>query len=207
MYFNIITNNLMKLIVGLGNPGIQYEKTRHNLGWRVVEQLAREIKVSGWKMEMRFNAFVTEIFLDGKKIILAKPQTFMNNSGIAVKSIADYYKIPTEEILIIHDEIDLPLGEIKVQKGRGAAGHNGVQSVIDHLKTKNFIRIRLGIKPKENSEDLENLEIESLRDFRDSVSKFVLQNFTTKEEKIVEKQIKRAVQIIRTALEKHFLLF
>ena len=150
-------------------------------------------------MEMKFNAFVAETFLDGKKIILAKPQTFMNNSGIAVKSIADYYKIPSEEISVVHDEIDLPLGEIKVQKERGAAGHNGVQSIIDYLKTKNFVRMRLGIKPVENSEDLEISGTESLRNFRDSVPKFVLQNFSSDEEKIVKKEIKKAVQIIRTA--------
>ena len=182
----------MKLIIGLGNPGIQYEKTRHNLGWRVIGRLARKLGASSWKIEMRFNAFVAETFLNGEKIIFARPQTFMNNSGIAVKSIANYYKIPNEEILVVHDEIDLPLGEIKVQKGRGAAGHNGVQSVIDHLKTKNFIRIRLGIVPEARL--LEKTLSRSL------ASEFVLQNFTTKEEKIVKKQIKRAVQIIRTAL-------
>ena len=184
----------MKLIVGLGNPEIQYKKTRHNLGRRVIEYLARDLEASGWKMEMRFNAFTAKSFLNGEKIIFAKPQTFMNNSGIAVKSISDYYKIPSEEILIVHDEIDLPLGEIKIQKNRGAAGHKGVKSVIDHLKTKDFTRIRMGIKPKEI------LGTESLKNNRDSVPKFVLQNFTPEEEKIIKKEIKRAVQIIRTAL-------
>lgn len=176
----------MKLIIGLGNPGIQYEKTRHNLGWRIVERLSRELEASEWKMDMRFNAFVSECFFNNEKIIFAKPQTFMNNSGIAVKSIANYYKIPTKNILIIHDEIDLPLGEIKVQKNRGAAGHNGVKSVIEHLKTKDFIRIRIGIKSAKEK----ILETE----------KFVLQNFTDEEEKIIKKEIKRAVQVIRTAL-------
>lgn len=176
----------MKLIIGLGNPGTQYEKTRHNLGWRVVERLAREIGASDWKMEMRFNAFVAESFFNNEKIIFAKPQTFMNNSGVAVKSIADYYKISSEKILVIHDEIDLPLGEIKTQKERGAAGHNGVQSIIDYLKTKNFIRIRMGIKPVKEK----TLETE----------KFVLQNFSPDEEKIIKKEMKRAVQIIKTAL-------
>lgn len=176
----------MKLIIGLGNPGIQYEKTRHNLGWRTVEYLARELESSEWKMEMKFNAFVAESFFNDEKIIFVKPQTFMNNSGIAVRSIADYYKIKSEEILVIHDEIDLPLGEIKIQKNRGAAGHNGVKSVIEHLKTKDFIRIRIGIKPIKDS----ILEIEE----------FVLQNFSSNEEKIIKKEIKRAVQVIRTAL-------
>lgn len=137
----------MKLIIGLGNPGIQYEKTRHNLGWRTIDYLASELEAGEWKMEMKFNAFIAESFFNSEKIIFVKPQTFMNNSGIAVKSIADYYKIKSEEILIIHDEIDLPLGEIKIQKGRGAAGHNGVKSVIEHLKTKDFTRMRFGIKP------------------------------------------------------------
>jgi len=182
----INSKNYMKLIIGLGNPGIQYEKTRHNLGWRVVGQLARDLDANEWKMEMKFNAFVAESFFNNEKIIFARPQTFMNNSGIAVRSIADYYKISTEEILVIHDEIDLPLGEVKIQKNRGAAGHNGVKSVIEHLKTKDFIRIRIGIKP--------------VKDGIIEIEKFVLQNFDPKEEKIIKNEIKRAVQVIRTAL-------
>jgi len=177
----------MKLIIGLGNPGIKYEKTRHNFGFLVVDELAKKMNTDDWKIKMQFNANIAEGNTNDKKIILAKPQTFMNNSGIAVKSIADYYKIPYEEISIIHDDIDLPLGEIKIQQSRGAAGHKGVQSIIDTLKTKDFIRIRIGLKPT-NQERIIDTE------------KFVLQKFSKNEEKIVQKTIGKAVGLITTAL-------
>jgi len=180
----------MKLIVGLGNPGDKYKKTRHNLGWRVVGQLAHELGINDWKTERRFRALICQGNLNQEKIILAKPQTFMNNSGLAVKSLADYYKIPSQDILVIHDEIDLPLGEIRIQKGRGAAGHKGAQSIIEQLGTKEFVRMRIGIRLINNKQ----LAISS--------EKFVLSKFTPEEEKIVQKTIKRAVQMIATALKE-----
>jgi len=174
----------MKLIVGLGNPGIKYEKTRHNLGVRIVEELAHQIKFNHWKVDLQFHASITQGHFNSQKIILAKPQTFMNNSGLAVKALVKYYKITFEEILIIHDDIDLPLGKIKIQKSRGAAGHKGVQSIIDQLNTKDFIRMRVGIFSKACLD----------------TEKFVLEKFTLEEEKIVQEIIKRAVQMIVTAL-------
>ncbi len=174
----------MKLIVSLGNPGIKYEKTRHNLGWRVIEELASRIKLNHWKIDLQFHASIAQGHFNKEKIILAKPQTFMNNSGLAVKLLIKYYKIPFEEILVIHDDIDLPLGEMRIQKSRGAAGHKGVQSIIDQLNTKDFIRMRVGIF----SEACLNTE------------KFVLDKFTLEEEKVVQEIIKRAVQMIMTAL-------
>jgi PTH1 family peptidyl-tRNA hydrolase len=108
----------MKLIVGLGNPGTKFERTRHNLGFRVINQLAQEIGIGNWKEETKFNALIAQGSFNDQKITLAKPKTFMNNSGLAVQAIANYYKIPIEEILIVHDDIDLLLGEIKIQKGR-----------------------------------------------------------------------------------------
>lgn len=169
----------MKLIVGLGNPGIKYKKTRHNLGFRVIDELAE-------KFQSAFNAEIYEKKIKNQKIILAKPQTFMNNSGTSVKSIFDYYKIPIEDILVVHDDIDLPLGEIKVQQGRGAAGHKGVQSIIDSLGSKDFIRMRIGIRPAQ----AEAIDTE----------KFVLQKFTPEEEKVIEQKIKQAAALIATAL-------
>lgn len=177
----------MKLIIGLGNPGKRYENTRHNLGFLAINKLAEKIEIDDWKIKMQFNANITQGNFNNEKIILAKPQTFMNNSGITVKSIADYYKISNEEILIIHDDIDLPLGKIKIQQSRGAAGHKGVQSIIDALGTKDFTRIRLGIKPI-NKEIIIETE------------KLVLQKFSKDEEKIVQKTIKKAVALITTAL-------
>ncbi len=173
----------MKLIVGLGNPGEKYEKTRHNLGWRVVDFLTEEMEINQLKEDKKFNALI------GKKnnIVLSKPLTFMNNSGQSVKAIADYFKIPSQDILIIHDDIDLNLGEVKLQESRGAAGHKGVESVIEHLGTKDFIRIRIGIKPAE-----ENIDTE----------KFVLENFTDQEEKIIKGVIEKAAGLIAAAPKK-----
>jgi PTH1 family peptidyl-tRNA hydrolase len=176
----------MKLIVGLGNPGTKFERTRHNLGFRAINQLAQEIGIESWKEEAKFNALVAQGSFNGQKIILAKPITFMNNSGLAVQSIANYYKIPTEEILIIHDDIDLPLGEIKIQKDRGSAGHKGVQSIISQLSTKDFARMRIGIRPTNNEQSAINTE------------KFVLQKFTGKEEKIIQQTIKKAAALLTT---------
>ena len=179
----------MKLIIGLGNPGIKYEKTRHNLGSRAINQLAQEIGIDNWKEEKKFKALTAQVSFNDQKIILAKPETFMNNSGSSVQAIASYYKIPFKDIIIIHDEIDLPLGEIRIQKSRGSAGHKGVQSIIDYLGTNDFIRIRIGIKAK-NKEIENNIETE----------KFVLQKFTDQEEKIVQATIKRAAQMIIATL-------
>ncbi|MFH1938191.1 MAG: aminoacyl-tRNA hydrolase [Patescibacteria group bacterium] len=170
----------MKLIIGLGNPGIKYEKTRHNLGWLVIDQLAQKIGINNWKNEVKFNSLLAQGNFNDQKIILAKPETFMNDSGSAVQAIANYYKIPSKEIIIIHDEIDLPLGEIKVQESRGAAGHKGVQSIINHLGINDFNRIRIGIKPEKN-----NIETE----------KFVMQKFTNEEEEVLKEIIERAAQI------------
>jgi PTH1 family peptidyl-tRNA hydrolase len=178
----------MKLIVGLGNPGVKYEKTRHNLGFRIIDQVGQEMKIGNWKIDLQFNALIVQGHFNNQKIILAKPQTFMNNSGQAVKVLANYYKIPTEEILVIHDDIDLPLEEIRIQKSRGAAGHKGVQSIIDNLRTKNFIRMRIGIKPTDNEQPTVNVE------------KFVLEKITAQEEKAIRQIIKKAADLIIAAL-------
>lgn len=173
----------MKLIIGLGNPGKKYEKTRHNLGFLVVDFLAGN---NEWKKSKKANCLYLKKQINSEKVELIKPLTFMNNSGKAVNYARKKHCINIEDIIVVHDDIDLPLGEIKIQKNRGPAGHNGVKSIIEHLKTKDFTRMRLGIK----SDEQKNLETE----------KFVLQNFTSEEKKIVEEQIKRAVQIIRTTL-------
>jgi PTH1 family peptidyl-tRNA hydrolase len=176
----------MKLIVGLGNPGEKFEKTRHNLGFRVIDELHQNLEFSSWNLAKKFNTLISENMLKGKKIILAKPQTFMNSSGQVVKALVDYYKIKSPDILIIHDDIDLPLGEIRLQKSRGSAGHKGVQSIIDALGTKDFARLRIGIRP--------NL------DQKTETEKFVLEKFTNEEEKIIQQTLKKATEKISVAL-------
>jgi PTH1 family peptidyl-tRNA hydrolase len=157
----------MILIVGLGNPGKKYQNTRHNVGFRVIDELE---------------------FLDREKVILLKPKIFMNLSGRAVKPLIAKYKIPVANLWVVHDDIDLPLGRIKISKGRGSAGHKGVESIIKDLGTKNFVRFRIGIQPKtgkpKNSE------------------RFVLQRFKKDEEKIVKETIKKTVEIIEAAMKE-----
>ena len=138
----------MKLIVGLGNPGKKYEKTRHNVGFMALDRLYQTLEknnVSAWELSKKFNSQICSCVINNEKIILAKPMTFMNASGIAVQLIAHYYKIEPQDIIVIHDDKDIKLGEIKIQKDRGHAGHNGIRSIIENLNSQNFTRVRIGI--------------------------------------------------------------
>ncbi len=133
----------MKLIVGLGNPGSRYEKTRHNIGFEVIDELALR---NGVKLnESKFNGLYANIHKNGEKAILLKPLTYMNLSGESIRPMADYYKIPVENILIIYDDLDLPVGKIRLRQKGSAGGHNGIKSTIQHLGTPEFNRIRIGI--------------------------------------------------------------
>jgi len=140
---------LMKLIIGLGNPGKEYEKTRHNAGFLAVDKIIENFQFSIFNFQLKFNAEISQGIINNEKVISVKPQTFMNGSGQAVKAIADYYKIKPEDIIVIHDDLDIPLGKYKISKGKSSAGHKGVQSIIDLLGTKNFTRIRIGIGAKQ----------------------------------------------------------
>ncbi len=135
----------MFLIVGLGNPGKKYQNTRHNIGFKAVNEIAANFEFIEW--QIIFNTQISKGKINEKNIILAKPQTFMNLSGRSVSEIARFYKIKSENIIVIHDDIDLPLGKIRIVKSRGAAGHKGVGSIIKELGKKNFIRFRIGIQP------------------------------------------------------------
>lgn len=138
----------MKLIIGLGNPGKDYEKTRHNAGFLAIDTIARALKIHDTgSFDKKSNSELIPITINDEKILLVKPQTFMNSSGEAVRKLMDFYKLQPQDIIIIHDEKDLPLGEYREQTNRGAAGHNGVLSVIAHLGTKDFKRIRIGVGP------------------------------------------------------------
>lgn len=168
------------LIIGLGNPGRKYKKTRHNVGFIVVDKLKEENNFPKFKIDKKLQTEVTEKIEDNKKTILAKPQTFMNSSGVAVKSILNFYGIQPTALIIVHDELDLPIGEIKLSQNKGSAGHNGIKSIVQHIGTQDFIRIRIGIKP--------NFEIENAKSF-------VLKKFSKEEEPILESAIKKACQI------------
>lgn len=137
----------MWLLVGLGNPGKEYESTRHNAGWMALDFLAREIGTD-WKKDKKFNAEIADGVFGDTKIMMVKPQSFMNLSGEVAQPIAAYYKIEPDHIIVIHDDMDFDLGDVRMQFDRTAAGHNGVQNLIDRLGTKAFHRIRIGIGPK-----------------------------------------------------------
>ena len=132
----------MKLIVGLGNPGNDYAQTRHNIGFMVLDAMARALNADAW--QRKFHGELAEVRLGGEKFLLLKPMTYMNLSGQAVGEACRYYKIPVEDVVVFHDELDLVPAKLRVKKGGGHAGHNGLKSIIAHLD-ENFWRIRLGI--------------------------------------------------------------
>ena len=132
------------LIVGLGNPGSKYEQTRHNAGFWFVEEIAR-LKGAHFRPETKFSADVCKVVLEGRDIWLLKPNTFMNLSGQAVGKLANFYKIPKDNILVAHDELDLDPGTIRLKTGGGHGGHNGLRDIISHLGGKEFQRLRIGV--------------------------------------------------------------
>lgn len=135
---------MIKLIVGLGNPGRQYEKTRHNAGFLFLDRLVSDSNCD-WVRESRFDGLLAEIEVAGGKVLMLKPSTFMNRSGQAVGRVARYYKLVPDEILVIHDELDFDAGVVKLKKDGGHAGHNGLRDIIAHLGAKEFYRLRIGI--------------------------------------------------------------
>lgn len=182
----------MRLIIGLGNPGEKYSKTRHNLGFELLEEFRKKNNLGDWDYQDKFKSEIIKI---GNDLILARPQTFINLSGLTVKSLATYYKLPATDLIVIHDDLDLPLGKIKVRLGGSGAGHHGVESVIKDLGTDQFIRIRLGIG-NEKSHSGEHKRISF------SAENFVLEEFTSKEKSEVKSIIKRAFKAIEIILDK-----
>ncbi|GAC1662837.1 MAG: aminoacyl-tRNA hydrolase [Ktedonobacteraceae bacterium] len=133
----------MKLIVGLGNPGQQYEQTRHNVGFRVVDMVAKTL---GWNWsEQRNRAILASGTLGPEKVVLVKPITFMNNSGEAVGALVHWYKVQPEDVLVVYDELDLPVGRVRLKSSGSAGGHNGIDNIIRHLHTNKVPRLRIGI--------------------------------------------------------------
>ena len=132
------------LIVGLGNPGSQYKNNRHNVGFMAVHAFVRR-HFSAFSFSEKFKAHYGAGIVAGQKVHFLLPQTYMNNSGEAVQAAMAFFKIPVEDVLILHDELDIPLGEVRLKKGGGHAGHNGLRSIIQHIGTPNFNRVRCGI--------------------------------------------------------------
>jgi PTH1 family peptidyl-tRNA hydrolase len=135
-------SSLDLLVVGLGNPGREYAGHRHNVGWMVVDELARRHDGS-WKG--KFSGRIAEIRVDGHRVGLLKPETYMNDSGRSVGAAARFYKVEPDAILVVHDEIDLDRGRLQARHGGGLAGHNGLRSIASHLRTQDFLRLRVGV--------------------------------------------------------------
>ena len=190
----------MKLIVGLGNPGEKYEKTRHNLGFMIVDRFLKDfesVKNTAWENSAKFKSDIAQIEWQPKhgkmeKVILTQPKTFMNNSGMAVKILADFYKITPENIWIINDDIDLPLGAMKIRFGGASAGHRGIESIIEQLGTDKFWRFRMGIGEKR---ELNDSRIKN-------VDNYVLGIFSGAEKGKLKDLIKRGAKAIEMSLEE-----
>jgi len=166
------------LIVGLGNPGAEYAKTRHNAGFLVVERLAECWRAS-WKLEKKFNARVAKMDLDGTRVLLCQPQTFMNLSGEAVGALMNFYRVVPADLLVVVDDADLPVGEIRLRPGGGGSGgHHGLDSVAQHLGSRGFARLRIGIGRKDSAREIVN---------------HVLGKFDADENGLLEKVLARAV--------------
>ena len=175
----------MKLIVGLGNPGKEYAGTRHNFGFAVVDNLADKYD-GDFKLEKKFKAEICEISINGEKIKLLKPQTFMNLSGEAIQSVMSYFNINTEHFWVAYDDIDLELGVVRVRQGGSSAGHKGIKSIIECIGTDDFARFRMGIKTKE----CDNIPTEA----------FVLQKFAKEEDVLAKEVVIKTVAEIEKAL-------
>ena len=179
----------MKIIIGLGNPGREYEKTRHNIGFMMLDYLKQTWNFPSFVINKKFDAEISEGTILSEKVILLKPQTFMNLSGIAVRKILDFYKLTPQDIFVIQDELDLPLGKHKIATDSSAAGHNGIKNIIEHLSTQTFTRLRIGIAtPTQDATCLRNAH------------DFVLDTFTDEEQRILQEQFIELIKEVETLL-------
>lgn len=174
----------MFIIVGLGNPTLQYEGTRHNVGFEVIDRLAEKYNITVETRKSR--AFVGKGIIAGQKVLLAKPQTYMNLSGESVRSLVDYYKIDEEsELLVIYDDVSLSEGQLRIRKKGSAGGHNGVKNIILHLDTQVFPRIKVGVGEKPKNFDLAD---------------YVLSHFSKSEREMMEEGYEKAVHAVEKIL-------
>jgi PTH1 family peptidyl-tRNA hydrolase len=151
----------MKLIIGLGNPGKEYEKTRHNAGFMVLDVMV-EKNDSAWKKDTAHKSMIAKLDLDDEKVLLAKPQTFMNLSGQAISLLKQYYKIDSQDILVVQDDLDLPAGTFAFNQSTSAAGHHGIESIQEHLGKIKISRLRIGVgKPRDKKLEARSLKLET----------------------------------------------
>jgi PTH1 family peptidyl-tRNA hydrolase len=190
----------MKLIIGLGNPGLKHEKTRHNLGFMILDSIFKGYSTpkKDFTEDKKFSAFLSEIIWQPKKgkeekVILVKPTTYMNNSGLSVSQISKYFKIQPSDIWVVHDEVDLPLGRMKIRLGGSSAGHKGVESIIEALGTEKFWRFRIGIGTQKEKHSGKKVK---------KIDGFVLGGFSEAEKGKSREIIKKAKKAVEDALEE-----
>lgn len=171
------------VIVGLGNPGIKYQQTRHNVGFMFVDKVAECYNVN-FVLDKQKEAYIAEIYIDGKKHLLIKPVTYMNNSGSAVRKVMDYWNIDPSELIVVYDDMDLEVGKIRIRKFGSAGGHNGMKSIIAHIQTQEFKRIRIGI-----GRSMDNIE-------------HVLGKFKPSEKPLIDEAISLAPNLVNDYLAK-----
>lgn len=177
----------MKCIVGLGNPGMKYRKTKHNIGFMVIDELASHFNTKLSKT--KFNAKFAVESIAGEKVILIQPQTYMNLSGEAIRPLLDYYNADPDALLVIYDDLDLPAGKVRLRQKGGHGGHNGIRSTIDHLGTKEFKRLRIGVgRPTVPM----------------PIVDYVLKPFAKEQKEDVAASIERAAKACETWLDKPF---
>ena len=178
----------MKLLVALGNPGKDYRKPRHNIGFMVAERVAQENNIQFSRK--KFRSIIGQGNIGGQTVILAEPQTYMNLCGEAVKKLVDFFGIDTEELVIVHDDLDMEFGKIKIKEKGGHGGHNGVRSIIGALGTGDFVRLKVGIGRPTNGQAVKNYVLSSF----DSYETEMLPDLLTLGEKAVESVLTQGVQ-------------
>ena len=182
----------IRLIVGLGNPGAEYEQTRHNAGFWLVDNLANSLPNARLQREAGFNAMVAKTIIGGHQLWLLEPQTYMNRSGQSVGAIARFYKIQPDEVLVVHDELDLPPGAAKLKKGGSSGGHNGLKDITSALGTQDYWRLRIGIGHPRTL------------NLNQPVADFVLHRPRREEQLLIDEAIEKALRIIPIAVAGDF---
>ena len=182
----------IRLIVGLGNPGSEYEQTRHNAGFWFIDNLAYRMNASALKKEARFQSLAGRVRIGGQEIWLMEPQTFMNLSGRAVGALARFYRISVEEILVVHDELDIAAGVVRLKKGGSTGGHRGLNDIVSAMGSQDFWRLRLGIgHPRTTNPKM-------------AVIDYVLQRPGNDEQNLINESIERALDVISLVCEGRF---
>lgn len=182
----------IKLIIGLGNPDPEYQDTRHNVGFTLLDYVAKKDDGDDFEINKKLDSLVTKCKIDGSFVILAKPQTYVNKTGLAAAKLKNFYKVKSEQILVVQDDLDIPFGNTKISFDKNSGGHKGVESIMKALKTKKFYRLRIGLATK----SLQKARQQSDKKRDEFVMNFVLSKFSKNESEELKKLFKEAYEKI-----------